>query len=231
MQHKLTARMIKGNAILISSPDDEARKRIAYIFKHIFIVYETRDIKTAIEIAKRNFIALMIIYDGASFTDVAALRGKMNETKALKFTKIVVLTSESNPYFQTTLRDDGADEVLPFPITSDELRSKIQAMLTTEHESRQDLKFENIMISPQQYLVRIDGQEIQFPRKEFELLYLLAKFPWRVFSRIEILTLIWEPGVLVSDRTIDVHIRRIRSKLPIDCIRTFLGNGYAFVRE
>ena len=68
--------MIKGNAIVILSPEDEARKMIAYIFKHIFIVYETKDIKTALEIAKRNFITLLIIYEGAGIIDVAAIRKK-----------------------------------------------------------------------------------------------------------------------------------------------------------
>jgi two-component system alkaline phosphatase synthesis response regulator PhoP len=90
------------------------------------------------------------------------------------------------------------------------------------------LKIDNITIDPERFIVQVEGNEITLAKKEFELLYLLAIKPGRVFLRNEILNQVWGNDVIVGDRTIDVHIRKIRQKLGIDCITTVKGVGYKF---
>ena len=84
------------------------------------------------------------------------------------------------------------------------------------------------MIDPEKFIVIVDGQEIILAKKEFELIYLLASRPGRVFLRNEILDKVWGSDVIVGDRTIDVHIRKIRQKMNMDCITTVKGVGYKF---
>jgi two-component system alkaline phosphatase synthesis response regulator PhoP len=85
-----------------------------------------------------------------------------------------------------------------------------------------------MVIDPGRFLVTLDGNDIVLPKKEFELLFLLASKPRRVFLRNEILNQVWGTEVIVGDRTIDVHIRKIRLKLGIDCVTTVKGVGYKF---
>jgi two-component system alkaline phosphatase synthesis response regulator PhoP len=86
----------------------------------------------------------------------------------------------------------------------------------------------NVVIDPVKFIVTIDNQEVILAKKEFELLYLLASRPGRVFLRNEILSQVWGNDVIVGDRTIDVHIRKVRQKLGVDCITTVKGVGYKF---
>ena len=90
------------------------------------------------------------------------------------------------------------------------------------------IKIENLEIDPVKYEVKVDDRTIILAKKEFELLHLLASRPGRVFLRNEILSQIWGNDVIVGDRTIDVHIRKVRQKLGLDCIRTVKGVGYKF---
>jgi two-component system alkaline phosphatase synthesis response regulator PhoP len=90
------------------------------------------------------------------------------------------------------------------------------------------LKVENLSIDPSKFEVMVDGKDVTLAKKEFELLYLLASRPGRVFLRNEILNQVWGNEVIVGDRTIDVHIRKIRQKLGLDCITTVKGVGYKF---
>ncbi len=85
-----------------------------------------------------------------------------------------------------------------------------------------------MVIDPVRFVVTLNGKDIVLPKKEFELLFLLASKPGRVFLRNEILNQVWGTDVIVGDRTIDVHIRKIRSKLGIDCVTTVKGVGYKF---
>ena len=90
------------------------------------------------------------------------------------------------------------------------------------------MQIENLTIDPERFIVQVGENDIVLAKKEFELLYLLAQKPGRVFLRNEILNQVWGNEVIVGDRTIDVHIRKIRQKLGIDCITTVKGVGYKF---
>jgi two-component system alkaline phosphatase synthesis response regulator PhoP len=140
--------------------------------------------------------------------------------------------------FLTALNDDaseikglelGADDFLVKPLRPKALMTKIQAIL--RRSSEQDVKnaiSNELNIDRERYIVTYKGREVILARKEFELLSLLASKPGKVFLRNEILGKIWGTEVIVGDRTIDVHIRKIRQKLELDCIFTIKGVGYKF---
>jgi two-component system alkaline phosphatase synthesis response regulator PhoP len=90
------------------------------------------------------------------------------------------------------------------------------------------VEVDGLIIDPEKFIVQLEGKEILLAKKEFELLHLLASRPGRVFLRNEILSQVWGNDVIVGDRTIDVHIRKIRQKLGVDCITTVKGVGYKF---
>jgi two-component system alkaline phosphatase synthesis response regulator PhoP len=126
--------------------------------------------------------------------------------------------------------ETGADDYLTKPLSPKVFLSRIQALFRRLPTGTKDrsLRFRNLTIDPERYLVEIDGQEISLAKKEFELLYLLAQKPGRVFLRQEIMNQVWGIEVIVGNRTIDVHIRKIRQKIGVDCITTVKGVGYKF---
>lgn len=140
--------------------------------------------------------------------------------------------------FLTALNDDaseikglelGADDFLVKPLRPKALMTKIQAILrrSSEQDDKNTIANE-LNIDRERYMVTHKGREVVLARKEFELLSLLASKPGKVFLRNEILGKIWGTEVIVGDRTIDVHIRKIRQKLELDCIFTVKGVGYKF---
>lgn len=147
-----------------------------------------------------------------------------------KDTLIVFLSARSEEYTQVWALDIGADDYIAKPIKPRLLVSKVKALLrrhlTTDNEEETILKVGNLVIDRQQFLVRQDDVLIELPRKEFNLLYLLATQQGKVFTREEILSRIWGDDVIVNDRTIDVHIRKLREKFGDNFIKTIKGVGY-----
>ena len=126
--------------------------------------------------------------------------------------------------------ETGGDDYITKPISPKVLVSRVNALFrrSTKEQHEKIIKIDNLEIDPDKFEVIIDGKEVVLAKKEFELLYLLASRPGRVFLRNEILNQIWGNDVIVGDRTIDVHIRKVRQKLGIDCITTVKGVGYKF---
>jgi len=124
----------------------------------------------------------------------------------------------------------GADDYVTKPISPKVLVSRVNALFRRINKEPEEkvLKIENLTIDPAKFEVTVDGKDVTLAKKEFELLYLLASRPGRVFLRNEILNQVWGNEVIVGDRTIDVHIRKIRQKLGLDCITTVKGVGYKF---
>jgi two-component system alkaline phosphatase synthesis response regulator PhoP len=124
----------------------------------------------------------------------------------------------------------GADDYVTKPISPKVLLSRVNALFRRVNKEPEDkvLKIENLTIDPSKFEVVVDTTDVTLAKKEFELLYLLASRPGRVFLRNEILNQVWGNEVIVGDRTIDVHIRKIRQKLGLDCITTVKGVGYKF---
>ncbi|HNI43920.1 MAG: response regulator transcription factor [Chitinophagales bacterium] len=145
-------------------------------------------------------------------------------------TLIVFLSARSEEYTQVWALDIGADDYIAKPIKPRLLVSKVKALLrrylTNDNEEENILKVGNLVIDRQQFLVRQDDVLIELPRKEFNLLYLLATQQGKVFTREEILSRIWGDDVIVNDRTIDVHVRKLREKFGDNFIKTIKGVGY-----
>lgn len=145
---------------------------------------------------------------------------------------IVFLTARSEEFAELAGFEAGADDYISKPIRPRVLLSRLKAILrrrnAIQSASHETMDFENLKIDRERFVVEFNGKTLQFPRKEFELLSFLASRPGRVFSRDEILENVWGNEVLVVDRTIDVHVRKIREKLDEKFIYTVKGVGYKF---
>ena len=142
---------------------------------------------------------------------------------------IIFLTALSDESSQITGLETGADDYISKPISPKVLISRVNAVFRRlQMPEDKAITIENMTIDPEKFMVTLDGNDIVLAKKEFELLHLLATKPGKVFLRNEILNHVWGTEVIVGDRTIDVHIRKIRSKLNIDCITTVKGVGYKF---
>jgi two-component system, OmpR family, alkaline phosphatase synthesis response regulator PhoP len=143
-------------------------------------------------------------------------------------TLIIFLTALSDETSHLKGFETGADDYISKPISPKLLMSRVNALFRRTKKDEKKLKLGDLTIDPERFLIIINGNEVVLAKKEFELLYLLAAKPGRVFLRNEILSQVWGNDVIVGDRTIDVHIRKIRQKLGIDCITTVKGVGYKF---
>ena len=156
----------------------------------------------------------------------------MRENEELKKTLIVFLSARSEDYTQIAGFDSGADDYITKPIKPRVFISRIKALLrrsgTGEKKNERAMKFGDIRIDLDRYLVFKNDREIVLPKKEFKLLELLVSKPGKVFTREFILEQIWGEEVIVGDRTIDVHIRKLREKLGEENIKTVKGVGYKF---
>ena len=155
---------------------------------------------------------------------------QIRENPQLSGTLIAFLTARGEDYSQIAGFDAGADDYITKPIKPRVLVSRIKALLRRKDNSGTEVskKLKGIAIDKDRYIVLKDGEEMSLPKKEFELLALLASKPGRVFTREVILSNVWGNDVIVGDRTIDVHIRKLREKLGDDFFKTVKGVGYKF---
>jgi two-component system alkaline phosphatase synthesis response regulator PhoP len=157
---------------------------------------------------------------------------EIKQIPQLENTIIVFLTARGEDYSQIAGFDAGADDYVTKPVKPRLLVSRVKALLRRHRlETEQpviQVDLGGMVIDRERYVVIFEGQEISLPKKEFELLQLLASKPNKVFTRDEIFAKVWGDNVIVGDRTIDVHIRKIREKLGINNIKTIKGVGYKF---
>lgn len=146
-------------------------------------------------------------------------------------TAIILLTALSDEKYEIEGLKTGADDYIAKPIKPELLATRISTALRRtrkDDDQEQKMSFGDLEINKTKFTVSYKGEEILLAKKEFELLQLLASKPGRVFLRNEILQRVWGTDVIVGDRTIDVHIRKIRQKIGIDVITTVKGVGYKF---
>jgi len=161
----------------------------------------------------------------------------VSKIKALPGTEevmILFLTARSEEYSQIAGFEAGADDYISKPIKPKILVHRINALLRRINKGKTAnsvIQRGNLTIDPTKYIVLHNNKEIVLPRKEFELLAILASYPNKVFSRDEILSKVWGSDVVVGDRTIDVHIRKIREKIDPSIIVTIKSVGYKFVEQ
>jgi len=194
-----------------------------------YLVKTAKDGNDAIEKAKSfnpNLIILDNMMPGKTGMDVCRHLRSLSD---FKNTLIVFLTAMNDDSTEVKGLEYGADDYLTKPIRPKVLMSKVNALFRrVVFESGATLETGQLLIDREKYTVFYNNQEITLAKKEFELLSLLASKPGKVFLRNEILSRIWGSEVIVGDRTIDVHIRKIRQKLNLDCITTVKGVGYKY---
>ena len=198
--------------------------------KENYRVFTSANGKDAIQMAKKHLPDLILLDIMMPEMDGIETCRLIREIPALKDTYIVFLTARSEDYSQLAGFDAGADDYVSKPIKPKLLLSRIKALLRRKKGEPQDRRFiaGDLEIDREQYNVTKNGVPMDLPRKEFELLSLLAAKPGRVFTRDEILRSVWGSDVFVGDRTIDVHIRKIREKIGEESIKTVKGIGYKF---
>lgn len=219
--------------ILLVDDEPDILEFVGYnLEKEGFIIKTASNGEEAVAKAKKHKPHLILLdvmmpgMDGIETCDV--LRG----IPELDGTLIAFLTARGEDYSQVAGFESGADDYITKPIKPKVLISRIKALLrrigNSETEKATKLEFGDLIIDQEKYQVRLAGEKLDLPRKEFELLSLLSSRPGKVFSREEIMDKIWGTDVIVGGRTIDVHIRKLREKIGDDKIRTIKGVGYKF---
>lgn len=192
-------------------------------------VFTAKNGKDALIIAKKEIPNLVILDVMMPEMDGIETCENMRKAPVLNNTIITFLTARGEDYSQVAGFDVGADDYITKPIKPKLLVSKLKALLRRVKEgapAEDVLKIGNIEINREEYKIIKDKVEIILPRKEFELFYLLASKPGKVFKREEILDKVWGNEVIVGGRTIDVHIRKLREKIGDDLFKTIKGVGY-----
>ena len=197
-------------------------------------IYTARTGVEAVEKARKKSPHLIILdvmmpeMDGIEACEI------IRNTQGLEDTIIAFLTARSEDYSQVAGFDAGADDYITKPIKPKVLVSKVKSLLRRlkkdEEAPSEIVKVGDLEINREEYKVVKDGEELILPRKEFELLALLASKPDKVFKREVILDKVWGQEVVVGGRTIDVHIRKLREKIGEDHFKTVKGVGYKFVQ-
>ncbi len=219
--------------ILIVDDEPDILEFIAYnLKKEGYEVHTAADGGQALQVAvecRPNLILLdimMPVFDG-----VEVCR-QLRALPQFQQTIIAFLTARDEDYTQIAALDSGGDDFINKPIRPKVLLSRIKALLrrksTTEELPDQTELGADLIIDRLKYQVFLRGEPIELPRKEFELLHYLASKPGRVFKREEIYRHVWGPDIIVGNRTMDVHIRKIREKIGTHYIKTVKGIGYRF---
>lgn len=220
-----------SHKILIVDDEQDILEFLSYnLKKEGYQVFTAPNGNEAITLAKKelpNLVLLDVMMPGIDGIEVCR---ELRSAPGLDDVIIAFLTARSEDYSHIAGFDAGADDYINKPIKPRVLISRIKALLrrTANEKGSEAIDMGGLRIDRESYLVIKDGKEINLPRKEFELISLLASKPGKVFAREEILNRVWGDEVVVGDRTIDVHIRKLREKIGEDFIRTVKGVGYKF---
>jgi len=226
--------------ILLVDDEVDILEFISYnLEKEGFKVYTAQNGAEAIRIAEKKLPHLIILDVMMPEMDGIAACEELRKIPALQGSIIAFLTARGEDYSQIAGFEAGADDYITKPIRPKVLVSRVKALLkrtgtggsltAAAAEAGSSLAIGDLVIDKERYLVKKNGEEMVLPRKEFELLSLLVSKPGKVFTREEIYYSVWGDNVVVGDRTIDVHIRKLREKIGNNHIRTLKGIGYKFV--
>ena len=226
--------------ILLVDDEVDILEFISYnLEKEGYKVFTAQNGAEAIKVAEKTLPDLIILDVMMPEMDGIAACEEIRRIPALQHTIIAFLTARGEDYSQIAGFEAGADDYITKPIRPKVLVSRVKALLKRTSsvgvapaaiiESGHTVTIGNLVIDKERYLILKDGVEMILPRKEFELLSLLVSKPGKVFTREEIYYSVWGDNVVVGDRTIDVHIRKLREKIGNDHIKTLKGIGYKFM--
>jgi two-component system alkaline phosphatase synthesis response regulator PhoP len=217
----------KGHTILIVDDEPDILEFLSYnVRKEGYKVFTANNGMEALRLVQQINPSLILLdvmmpkMDGIETCQV--IRKDLNMVQPI----IAFLTARTEDYAQIAGFEAGADDYINKPIRPRLLISKIESLLRRNKSVQSGT--DKITIDRDRFVVEIEGKELQLPKKEFELLELLASRPGKVFNRDQILAVVWGNDTIVGERTIDVHIRKLREKLGDAYIRTIKGVGYTF---
>jgi two-component system alkaline phosphatase synthesis response regulator PhoP len=222
----------KHTKILLVDDEPDILEIVGYnLLQEGYQIFKATNGKEAIAKAKKELPDLIIM--DVMMPEMDGMEACENIRKIPELSNVIItfLTARSEDYSQVAGFDAGADDYITKPIKPKLLVSKVKALLRRLKESDQHsetLNVGGIEINREEYKIVKENIEIALPRKEFELLYLLASKPGKVFKRDEILDKVWGNEVVVGGRTIDVHIRKLREKIGEELFKTIKGVGYKF---
>tara|TARA_B100000902_G_scaffold394581_1_gene451206 strand:+ start:204 stop:881 length:678 start_codon:yes stop_codon:yes gene_type:complete len=216
--------------ILLVDDEPDILEIISYSLKSEgYLVYTAENGIKGVELAKKIKPHLIILdvmmpeMDGIEACEI--IRNDLKSANSL----IVFLSARGEDYSQIAGFNAGADDYITKPIKPKVLKSKIKSLLRRISKDEEEvIKVGSLIIDRSGYKVSLSGKDISLPRKEFELLFLLCSKPGKVFKREFILESVWGRDVVVGDRTIDVHIRKLREKIGDQQFKTVKGIGYKF---
>ena len=218
-----------NKSILIVDDDEDIRTLLDYnLSKEGFQTHCAKNGLEAIEIAREVRPDLILLDVMMPEMDGMEVCETLRSTPGFENTYICFLTARGEDYSQVAGLDAGADDYVTKPIKIRVLISRINAMFRRNLNKSTTVTTNDLRINKDKYIVEKGTEEIQLPRKEFELISLLMSKPDHVFHRSDILDTVWGTDIVVGDRTIDVHIRKLREKLGEEFIVTVKGVGYKY---
>lgn len=220
--------------ILIVDDEPDILEFLQYnLRKEGYQVVTASDGLQALQVAERELPDLILLDIMMPEMDGVETCRQLRSKKVFDDTPVAFLTARDEDFSQIAALDVGGDDYITKPIKPRVLMSRINAMLrrsnrVSEEEAARTISLHDLVIDRDKVLVFRKDQTIELPRKEFEILWLLASKPGRVFTREEIFDKIWGADVIVGNRTIDVHIRKLREHIGEEYIKTMKGIGYKF---
>ena len=222
----------KGHTILLVDDENDILEFLSYnLSKEGYKVYVANNGEEGVKLAKQYNPSLFILDVMMPVMDGIETCQLIRKDTQIIQPIIAFLTSRSEDYSQVAGFEAGADDYITKPIRPRLLISKVESLLRRYNRTFDDVvqtAFSSLKINRDKFIVEIENEKVILPKKEFELLELLASRPGTVFTRDQILSLVWGNDAIVGERTIDVHIRKLREKLGNDYIRTIKGVGYTF---
>lgn len=230
-----TTKKIDRKILVVDDEEDIVELLCYNLEKEGYVVKSAPNGKIGVDIAKTFLPDLIILDIMMPVMDGIDAGRIIRSTPELKNTIILYLTARAEEYSEIAAFEVGADDYIIKPIKPRALLSRIQAFFRRENQKTEPegiLEIAGLVINKENYTVaRPDGAVMVLPKKEFELFYFLAQHPNKVFSRDELLQRIWGADVYVVERTVDVHIRKVREKVGELFIKTLKGVGYMFTDE
>ncbi len=224
----------KDIKILLVDDEPDILEIVSYnLRKEGYQIIEAKDGEQGLELAIKEKPHLIILDIMMPKMDGIEMCGKVREVASLKNTLITFFTARGEDFSKLAGFDVGADDYITKPIKPKILVSKVGALLRRLKNENSSLKVDlgDITIDREKYIIIKSGEKINLPRKQFELFSLLASNPGKVFKREAILNNVWGNEVVVGDRTIDVHIRKLREKIGEKRFKTVKGVGYKYVAD
>lgn len=221
-----------SKSILIADDEVDIWEMLNYTFtREGYTTYYAENGAVAIEMAEKHNPDVILLDIMMPEKDGIEVCRELRQNPKFANTTILFLTARGEEYSEVAGFEAGADDYIVKPVKLRSLVKRLNVIAKRKKPEKKPeiLKFDKFSINRDRYVVIMDGEESRIPKKEFELLYLLASNKNKVITRQQILEEVWGKDVVVVDRTIDVHIRRIRKKVGSDVIQTVKGVGYKLV--